>query len=59
MKRSASIRSLSFSHDSKFLVLSSNTETIHVFKVVEDRQVEGAGAEEGAETQGKDAQTPK
>ena len=33
--RCALVHSLSFSQDSQFLVLSSNTETIHIFKVVE------------------------
>ena len=32
VKRCALVHSLSFSQDSKFLVLSSNTETVHVFR---------------------------
>ena len=34
--RCALVHSLSFSQDGQFLVLSSNTETIHIFKVVEN-----------------------
>lgn len=36
MKRCAQINSLSFSHDSLFLASSSNTETVHVFKLETD-----------------------
>jgi autophagy-related protein 18 len=32
VKRCAHVYSLSFSQDSEYLALSSNTETIHIFK---------------------------
>ena len=38
VKRCATVYCLSFSQDSHFLVLSSNTETIHVFKFDEEQQ---------------------
>ena len=38
VKRCATVYCLSFSQDSHFLVLSSNTETIHVFRFDEEQQ---------------------
>ncbi|KAI1714866.1 WD repeat domain phosphoinositide-interacting protein 2 [Ditylenchus destructor] len=40
MKRCVSISSLAFSADSKYLCLSSNTETIHVFSLVKPTEAE-------------------
>ena len=34
VKRCATVYSLAFSQDSEYLALSSNTETIHIFKVI-------------------------
>ncbi|KAG7506021.1 WD repeat domain phosphoinositide-interacting 1-like isoform X2 [Solea senegalensis] len=45
MKRYVSIRSLSFSPDGQFLCASSNTETVHIFKL---EQQAPSGAEEAA-----------
>ncbi|XP_053299312.1 WD repeat domain phosphoinositide-interacting protein 1 isoform X1 [Pleuronectes platessa] len=45
MKRYVSIRSLSFSPDSQFLCASSNTETVHIFKM---EQLGHSGEEEHA-----------
>ena len=38
LKRTASISSLSFSIDSVYLICSSNTETVHIFKIGDDNQ---------------------
>ncbi len=38
VKRCANVRSLGFSADSRYLVLGSNTETIHVFRFPEEQQ---------------------
>jgi autophagy-related protein 18 len=38
VKRCATVYCLSFSQDSHYLVLSSNTETIHVFRFDEEQQ---------------------
>ena len=35
VKRCAHVYSLSFSQDSQYLALSSNTETVHIFKIEE------------------------
>ncbi|XP_029364758.1 WD repeat domain phosphoinositide-interacting protein 1 isoform X3 [Echeneis naucrates] len=45
MKRYVSINSLSFSPDSQFLCASSNTETVHIFKL---EQVGPSGGDESA-----------
>ncbi len=45
MKRCAAVSSLGFSADSRFLVLGSNTETIHVFKFAEE-QLQQQGQQE-------------
>ncbi len=37
MKRCAIVSSLNFSGDSRYLVLASNTETIHIFKLPENQ----------------------
>lgn len=34
--RNAEIRCLSFSQDSRFIILSSNLETIHIFEMKEE-----------------------
>jgi autophagy-related protein 18 len=39
VKRCVSISSLAFSMDSNFLCCSSNTETVHVFKLEESKEV--------------------
>jgi autophagy-related protein 18 len=39
VKRCVSISSLAFSMDSTFLCCSSNTETVHVFKLEEPKEV--------------------
>ncbi|XP_073350219.1 WD repeat domain phosphoinositide-interacting protein 1 isoform X1 [Pagrus major] len=45
MKRYVNISSLSFSHDGQFLCASSNTETVHIFKL---EQVGPSGGDEAA-----------
>ncbi|KAM3598186.1 uncharacterized protein V6R79_014688 [Siganus canaliculatus] len=45
MKRYVSISSLSFSHDGQFLCASSNTETVHIFKL---EQLGLSGGDEAA-----------
>ncbi len=45
VKRCAAVSSLGFSADSRFLVLGSNTETIHVFKFAEE-QLQQQGQQE-------------
>lgn len=39
VKRCVSICSLAFSHDATFLCCSSNTETVHVFKLEEPKEL--------------------
>ncbi|PSN33782.1 WD repeat domain phosphoinositide-interacting protein 2 [Blattella germanica] len=46
VKRCVSISSLAFSMDSMFLCCSSNTETVHVFKLEEPREVPRQAPEE-------------
>ena len=46
VKRCASVQCLAFSQDSKFLVLSSNTETIHLFRCEFDP--DSSGGESGS-----------
>ena len=38
LKRTANINSLSFSIDSDYLICSSDTETVHIFKIGDDNQ---------------------
>ncbi|KAM4531876.1 WD repeat domain phosphoinositide-interacting protein 1 isoform 2-T2 [Odontesthes bonariensis] len=45
MKRYVNISSLSFSHDGQFLCASSNTETVHIFKL---EQLGPSGADDAA-----------
>jgi autophagy-related protein 18 len=51
VKRCATVYSLAFSQDSEYLALSSNTETIHIFKVEESihQQQEQARPSSGSE----------
>jgi len=46
VKRCVSISSLAFSMDSTFLCCSSNTETVHVFKLEEPKEVPRQASEE-------------
>ncbi|XP_077526638.1 autophagy-related 18a isoform X3 [Haemaphysalis longicornis] len=52
MKRCASIWSLAFSADSLFLCASSNTETVHIFKLEDPRGSEASGGKAAAEEPG-------
>lgn len=45
VKRCAHVYSLAFSQDSEFLALSSNTETIHIFKLEQATESPGPAAE--------------
>lgn len=47
VKRCVSISSLSFSPCRKYLCCSSNTETVHIFKLEEDGSLGGAAAPSG------------
>ncbi|XP_026276029.1 WD repeat domain phosphoinositide-interacting protein 2 isoform X4 [Frankliniella occidentalis] len=52
VKRCVSICSLAFSHDATFLCCSSNTETVHVFKLEEPKEPREQVSSVGSKTQG-------